>query len=110
MKVKKRLDVLLTEQGFAGVENRGIVSCHRKGTDVTLLTYGSMLGNVLEAAELLEKKGISVCVLRLLTLSVFPVEQILREMAPGRPLIVAEETAAGSGIREALASDRKSVV
>lgn len=91
-------------QGFAGVENRGIVRCHRKGTDVTLLTYGSMLGNVLEAAELLEGKGLSVCVLRLLTLSVFPVEEILREMAPGRPLIVAEETAAGSGIREALAS------
>ena len=91
-------------QGFAGVENRGIVRCHRQGTDVTLLTYGSMFENVLEAAELLEKKGISVCVLRLLTLSVIPVEQILREMAPGRPLIVAEETAAGSGIREALAS------
>ena len=96
-------------QGFSGLEKRGVVRCHRKGTDVTLLTYGSMLENVLEAAELLEKKGLSVCVLRLLTLSVFPVEQILREMAPGRPLIVAEETAAGSGIREALASQLREV-
>ena len=96
-------------QGFFGLEKRGVVRCHRKGTDVTLLTYGSMLENVLEAAELLEKKGLSVCVLRLLTLSVFPVEQILREMAPGRPLIVAEETAAGSGIREALASQLREV-
>ena len=96
-------------QGFSGLEKRGVVRCHRKGTDVTLLTYGSMLENVLEAAELLEKKGLSVCVLRLLTLSVFPVDQILREMAPGRPLIVAEETAAGSGIREALASQLREV-
>lgn len=96
-------------QGFFGLEKRGVVRCHRKGTDVTLLTYGSMLENVLEAAELLEKKGLSVCVLRLLTLSVFPAEQILREMAPGRPLIVAEETAAGSGIREALASQLREV-
>ena len=96
-------------QGFFGLEKRGVVRCHRKGTDVTLLTYGSMLENVLEAAELLEKKGLSVCILRLLTLSVFPVEQILREMAPGRPLIVAEETAAGSGIREALASQLREV-
>ena len=72
---------------------------------MTLLTYGSMLANVLEAADLLENKGISVCVLRLLTLSLFPVEEILRQMAPGRPLIVAEEAAAGSGIREALASE-----
>ena len=96
-------------QGFFGLEKRGVVRCHRKGTDVTLLTYGSMLENVLEAAELLEKKGLSVCVLRLLTLSVFPVEQILREMAPGRPLLVAEETAAGSGIREALASQLREV-
>ena len=96
-------------QGFFGLEKRGVVRRHRKGTDVTLLTYGSMLENVLEAAELLEKKGLSVCVLRLLTLSVFPAEQILREMAPGRPLIVAEETAAGSGIREALASQLREV-
>ena len=96
-------------QGFFGLEKRGVVRCHRKGTDVTLLTYGSMLENVLEAAELLKKKGLSVCILRLLTLSVFPVEQILREMAPGRPLIVAEETAAGSGIREALASQLREV-
>ena len=96
-------------QGFFGLEKRGVVRCPRKGTDVTLLTYGSMLENVLEAAELLEKKGLSVCILRLLTLSVFPVEQILREMAPGRPLIVAEETAAGSGIREALASQLREV-
>ena len=95
--------------GFFGLEKRGVVRWHRNGTDVTLLTYGSMLENVLEAAELLEKKGLSVCVLRLLTLSVFPVEQILREMAPGRPLIVAEETAAGSGIREALASQLREV-
>ena len=92
-------------QGSAGVQNRGVVVCHRQGTDVTLLTYGSMLANVLEAADLLENKGISVCVLRLLTLSVFPVEEILRQMAPDRPLIVAEEAAAGSGIREALASE-----
>ena len=92
-------------QGSAEVQNRGVIVCHRQGKDVTLLTYGSMLENVLEAAELLEEKGISVCVLRLLTLSVFPVEEILRKMAPGRPLIVAEEAAAGSGIREALASE-----
>ena len=90
-------------QGSAEVQNRGVIVCHRQGRDVTLLTYGSMLENVLEAAELLEEKGISVCVLRLLTLSVFPVEEILRKMAPDRPLIVAEEAAAGSGIREALA-------
>ena len=90
-------------QGFSGVENRGAVRCHRQGTDVTLLTYGSLLRHVLDAAELLEKKGVSVCVLRLLTLSAFPVEEILRQMAPGAPLIVAEETASGSGIREALA-------
>ena len=87
------------------VQNRGIVKCHRQGTDVTLLTYGSMFANVLEAADVLEKEGISVCVLRLLTLSVFPVEDILREMAPGRPLIVVEEAASGSGVRDALASE-----
>ena len=39
--------------------------CHRAGTDVALVTYGTLVNNVLDAAELLEHSGIHACVLRL---------------------------------------------
>ena len=35
--------------------------CHRAGTDVALVTYGTLVNNVLEAAELLERSGTPVC-------------------------------------------------
>lgn len=92
------------ESAWTGDPDNGVVR-HREGTDVTLLTYGSLLQNVLDAAEKLEEMGISACVLRIMTLSRFPVDRILEQMAPGKPLIVAEETMSGSGIRQALASE-----
>lgn len=71
---------------------------HRQGTDVTLVTYGSLIENVLAAAEILESQGIGATVLRLLSVSTLPTEEILAAMAPGKPVIVAEEVLSGSGI------------
>jgi len=79
------------------------VVCHRSGEDVTLITYGILLDEVLSAAEILEKQGIQATVLRLLRVSDLPAEEILKKMAKKSPVVVAEETAANSGIREALA-------
>ncbi len=87
---------------WSGLDGK-LVKCHRRGGDVTLLTYGTLLDNVLEAAEILARQGVEATVLRLLSGSHLAVPQILEEMAPGRPLVVAEEVCSGSGIREALA-------
>ena len=87
----------------AGMARQGGVFRHREGKDVTLLTYGTLLGNVLEAAELLAKEGIQATVLRLLTVSHLPAEEILGLMSENRRLVLAEEVCTGSGIREALA-------
>ena len=84
------------------VETEGALCCHRRGTDVTLVTYGSMLDNVLEAAELLAKQGVEATVLRLLTLSALPARQIAALLPENRRIVVAEEACTGSGIREAL--------
>ena len=84
------------------VETEGALCCHRRGTDVTLVTYGSMLDNVLEAAELLAKQGVEATVLRLLTLSALPARQIAALLPENRRIVVAEEVCTGSGIREAL--------
>ena len=84
------------------VETEGALCCHRRGTDVTLVTYGSMLDNVLEAAELLAKQGVEATVLRLLTLSALPARQIAALLPENHRIVVAEEACTGSGIREAL--------
>ena len=80
-----------------------LVKCHRQGKDVTILTYGSLLDNVLEAAQLLSQQGVEATVLRLLSASHLNTEEILEKMSAGKKLIVAEEVCSGSGIREALA-------
>ena len=84
------------------VETEGALCCHRQGTDVTLITYGSMLDNVLEAADLLAKQGVEATVLRLLTLSALPARQIAALLPENRRIVVAEEVCTGSGIWEAL--------
>lgn len=70
---------------------------HRNGNAVTLIGYGTLTRNVLEAAELLAQQGIEATVLRLLTIAPLPVEEILEQMTPGAPVIVAEEASSGIG-------------
>lgn len=90
-----------TASDWKGLET-GVVA-HRQGKDVTFVTYGVILDNVLEAAKLLSQQGIEATVLRLVNLTDLHEEQIL-ELAPkDRPVIVVEEAATGSGIHEALA-------
>ena len=85
------------ESAFTG-DPKG-VCIHRGGTDVTLVTYGNLINNVLESAEMLEKNGISAKVIRLLSASHIPE---LSDMIFG-PAVVIEEACTGSGIKEAVA-------
>lgn len=79
------------------------VALHRSGDDMTLITYGTMINPVMEAAERLAKAGIRCTVLRLLELSHIPADEILRLMPDRKTAVVIEETAANSGIKAALA-------
>ena len=72
---------------------------HRDGTDVTLITYGNLINNVLAAADALAEHGVSVKVLRLLSVTHIP---NLTELVSGE-VVVVEEAAEGSGIKEAVA-------
>lgn len=81
---------------------RSMLKVHRDGNDVTLVTYGVFLQNVMQAADILEQNGIDARVLRLLCVSEFPIREILDVMGDSRILVVAEEATEGSGIREAL--------
>ena len=81
----------------------GTVACHRRGSDVTLLTYGSMLSNVLEAAQILSGQGVEATVLRLMTLTDLASEEVARAISETGCLVVVEEVCTGSGIREHMA-------
>ena len=89
------------ESAWFGYEGARVAR-HREGSHVTLITYGSMLENVLHSAEILAQQGIEATVLRLLTVSDLSAAEIAEMLAKDAPVLVVEETAAGSGIREAL--------
>ena len=80
-----------------------LVKCHRRGEDITLITYGSLLESVLEAAELLSREGIEATVLRLLSVAPLPAGEVFQKLSGNHRVLILEETGAGSGIREALA-------
>ena len=78
------------------------VVCHRQGRDVTILTYGTLLDNAMEAASILAQAGVEATVLRLLSLTELPVGEI-QKMCSGKRLIVMEEVSGGTGIAAELA-------
>lgn len=79
------------------------VYCHRQGEDAVLITHGMLLNNAMDAAQILEKRGIRVSVVRLLCVSAEAINQVTAYTLPGKPVIIAEETCNGSGIGEKLA-------
>ena len=95
-----------TEGSYTASDWKGLptdVAVHRTGDDLTFVTYGSMLDNVLEAAAILAQQGIESTVLRLMDLSDLHTAKILEKKGKGAAVIVVEEVSSGSGIREALA-------
>ena len=76
---------------------------HREGKDVTIVTYGTLLKNAIDAAELLEQKGVSVGVVRLMAVKPLPAEELARILPDGKPVVILEECCSGSGIGFALA-------
>ncbi len=79
------------------------VKCHRRGGKTVLVSYGLISNNVLEAAALLEDRGIETTVLRLLCVEPLPLKEILSYVDQDSTVIVVEEVCTGSGIKEALA-------
>jgi len=69
----------------------GEVDVKREGTDITLVTYGAMVQQGLEAADQLSQEGVEVEVVDLRTLYPFDTQTILRSVKKtGKVLIVHE--------------------
>ena len=73
----------------------------REGNDLTLITYGTEINEVLKAADLLAADGIQAQVLRLLSANRWFDSETLPGLVKGKgPVIVVEEAASGSGVKE----------
>jgi 2-oxoisovalerate dehydrogenase E1 component len=69
----------------------GIAATRREGTDVTVITYGYLVQQSLEAARELEQKGISVEVIDLRTLNPLDDEAIYNSVKKTNRVVVAHE-------------------
>lgn len=92
------LSAWTAESGYEGG-----VCCHRTGKDVTIVTYGIMLKNALDAAEMLHKQGVEATVLRLLTVEPLPVEQVVSSVSDNFYVVILEDVSDQSGIGDTLA-------
>lgn len=75
----------------------------REGTDITLISTGTVTANVLRAAELLEKKGISAMVLGMPTIAPIDIEIIRMAAIKTRCIMTVEEHYIGGGLGSAVA-------
>jgi len=82
-----------------------MVACHREGNDCTVITYGVLVDNVLQAADILAQKNIHVRVLRLLAVNPLPTQEILSYISDREKILIVEEACSGSGIHDALATE-----
>ena len=74
----------------------GVADVKRRGTDVTVVTYGLMLHYCLEAAGILEQQGVDVEVVDLRTLKPLDRETVLSSVKKtGKALIVHEDNITG---------------
>ena len=82
----------------------GSVVCHRKGEDITLITYGVLLDNAMKAAELLSKEGVEATVLRLTKLTDISMVEITKALSAKKRVVVLEEVGGHCGIGAELAA------
>lgn len=73
---------------MAGVDGTTVI---QEGTDVTLVAYGTMVDQVLQAAQLLEQRGHSVAVVKLNSIRPLDMAPIRRLCEKTGRLIIAEE-------------------
>ena len=94
------------DRGYADSAWNGDAFCvvtHREGEDVTLLTYGVLINNAMNAAELLAEVGVNASVQRLMCVSDLPIEEIANKLPENGKLFIVEEVSGNCGICQEIA-------
>ncbi len=84
-----------------------MVQCHREGTDIALISYGTLTNQLLESARQLSEKGISTRVLRLLSIAPLPVDALAAQLGDCKKVLIVEEVCSGIGETLAYALSQK---
>ncbi|MGM9538830.1 MAG: 1-deoxy-D-xylulose-5-phosphate synthase [Candidatus Onthomonas sp.] len=92
------------ENGYSGNSYPEATVLLRPGEDVTLVTYGTLVGEALEAARLLEAKGIFCEILKLNRVSPIDTGPVLDSVKKTRRLVVVEEVASRGSVGRDLAT------
>lgn len=72
----------------------------REGSDVTLVGYGIMINQLLQAGQLLEKAGISAEIVKINELSAFDPDVLLTSVKKTGAVLIAEDCTAGGCLGE----------
>ncbi len=90
----RRIKEVLPKDDFTVPIGKGII--RRKGEDISIITFGSMVHTSLEAAGILEKEGYSIEVVDMLSLLPFDRELMLESVKKtGKVLVLHEDTLTG---------------
>ena len=79
------------------------VLSYRHGKDCAIITYGTLIGNALEACDILRSCGVDATVIRITRINPLPISALEAALTEFKHAVIVEETCEGSGIYESLA-------
>ena len=92
------------EGAYQGDAGPGHAAVLRQGDDITLVSYGILINDVLEAAELLAAEGVQAEVVKLNVITPLDPELVLESVKKTKVLLTIEDSAAHSSVGERLAA------
>ena len=92
------------EGAYQGDSGPGHAAVLRQGDDITLVSYGILINDVLEAAELLAAEGVQAEVVKLNVITPLDPELVLESVKKTKVLLTVEDSAAHSSVGERLAA------
>ena len=92
------------EGAYRGDAGPGHAAVLRRGDDITLVSYGILINDVLEAAELLAGEGIQAEVVKLNVITPLDPELVLESVKKTKVLLTVEDSAAHGSVGERLAA------
>ena len=92
------------EGAYQGDAGPGHAAVLRQGSDITLVSYGILINDALEAAELLAAEGVQAEVVKLNVITPLDPELVLESVKKTKVLLTVEDSAAHSSVGERLAA------
>lgn len=78
------------------------VVLHKKGANVAIVTYGTLVSNGLDAAAQLTQQGVDAAVIRLTRIEPLPTKELAEYLKPFHHAVILEEACEDSGIAQSL--------